>query len=76
MPNFRRLHQAFLVKLKLLTGLWDQHLNKICVFCRGEKARGVGSCITFKQGHWRKIQLFLSLLYLSDKVCVSKVGCV
>lgn len=66
MPNFR-LHQAFLVKLKLLTGLWDQHLNKIRVFCRREKARAVRTCITFKQGHERKIQLFLSLLFLSDR---------
>lgn len=67
MLNFRRLHQAFLVELKQLTGLWDQHLNKICVFCRREKTGGVRSCITFKQGHGRKIQLFISLLYLSDR---------
>lgn len=42
-------------------------LNKICVFCRREKTGRVRSCITFKQDHGRKIQLFLSLLYLSDR---------
>lgn len=73
MPNFRRLHQAFLVELKLLTqlqgGRWRraQLLTKSCVFCRKEKAGGGRSCITFKWGHGSKIWLFLSLLYLSDR---------